>query len=402
LTASRRDITCREYRPKDREGLVQLHNACFPPVSTDYWREWDRNDVTAAIAVVADEVVGCVPFHLRAFTVRPDVHVTAAFEYSVCVREDLRSHGVGSALMECAAQFLKGRADVMMVYRGGEASPGYRFYARNQHHDVVLLRPTVWEKPGAAAVPGSVTVHKLDEMLRCESEVLEVFRAAYGAFGGYPQRAPGHYRLMSGNMNWEEVKHDWTFLACRRQGRLLGYALAGLGLSSQRWRVAELAAPTGDETADALLDAVAQLAGDTPVSFHMTRDDPMAAALQRRGAAPLPRSRSSMMIMAKLFDPEALARKVWDSSVELREAEVIAWTPQREACLYRAPAPVNRRITLEMKDDILARMLVGRLDAAAAYQQDLITVTGAGPGDVDAIARALPFCPWVHHDIDYI
>lgn len=396
-------ITCREYRPSDRDSLVQLHNACFPPVSVDYWREWDENDVTAAVALIGDEVVGCVPFHLRQFLVRPGVAVGAAFEYSVCVREELRSKGVGSQLMDCAAKFLRGRADVMMVYRGAETSPGYRFYARNHHHDVAYLRPYVWDSPCAECTDKRVTVHGMEEMFRCEEETLAVFRDAYEAFGGYPSRSPGHYRVMSQNMNWVEVKHEWKYLQCRGNGQLLGYALAGLGATSRRWRVAELAARReAEQTVHTLLDAVARLAGGTPVSFHLTQTDPAAPLLLQRGAKPIERAKSSMMIMARIFDPTALAKRVWAPSAGVPNADVTAWSPLRQAVIYRGPGKPERHITLEMKDAILARLLLSRLDLADAVRQELVTTTGATPDDVDTISRALPFTPWVHHDIDYI
>ena len=136
--------------------------------------------------------------------------------------------GIGSRLMDCAAGFLKGRAHVMMVYRGGELSRGYQYYARNNHYDVVYVRRWEWETPDAKPSE-HVKVHNIDEMYRREAKVIEVFNSCYGKFGGYPLRRPGHYEMMLHNANWEEVKHDWRFLELTSDGKPMGYLLAHAG-----------------------------------------------------------------------------------------------------------------------------------------------------------------------------
>jgi GNAT superfamily N-acetyltransferase len=399
-------LVYREYRVEDRESLVKLHNTAFPPVTVEYWQEWDKQDITASVALMGDEVVGCVPFHIREFVVRPGVTVRAAFEYSVCVREDLRSSGIGSQLMECAAKFLRGRADVMMVYRGGELSRGYRYYARNHHYDVVYIRPCRWQTP-ATKPSRHVGAHDIAEMYRREPEVIEVFNSCHGQFGGYPLRRSGHYRMMpymmSHNANWEEVKHDWRFLELTHNGQLMGYLLAGLGYESKQWRVVEWAARDGDLTiAGTLVDHAATFAQGAPLSFHLAEHDPLRRLMVNRGAMPAERANSSLMIMAKTFDPERLGKMVWDPDAELPETEVRVWSPLRNACIYTGPGETERRIVLEMKEDILTRLLLSRLDLEQACRQELVTAIGATDRELASIAQALPFCAWIHQNIDYI
>jgi hypothetical protein len=305
--------------------------------------------------------------------------------------------------MDCAAGFLKGRADVMAVYRNGERTPAYQFYARNRHHDLVYIRR--WrleeEKPGAST---GVTAHPVDEMFRREREALEVFASCRGSFGGYPARKAGHYKVMSGNMNWTEIRHDWTFLAAERQNRLDGYLLLGRGQTSGEHHVVELATRDGNPALlGELLRHAASLCRGQPLHLWLSDDDPVRQTAGKRGAVPDTRAaEATLMIMAKLFDPETLAQAAWDGKVEIPETEVVAWTPLREARLYRGPGRNARRVLLEMKDDILARLLMSRLDLEQAHRQQLVTAVGATDRDLDSVARALPFCPWVHNQIDFI
>jgi GNAT superfamily N-acetyltransferase len=402
-------IEYREYLPGDCKSLVKLHNTAFPPFTVEYWQEWNKQDVTASVALIDDEVVGCVPFHIRDFVVRPGVVVRAAFEYSVCVREDLRSRGIGSQMMDCAVEFLRGQADVMMVYRGGELSRGYRYYARNHHHDVVYIRLYTWQAPTAKPAR-HVQAHGIDEMYRRESEVMEVFNSCHGKSGGYPLRRPGHYQMMTHNANWEEVKHDWTFLELTDGDELAGYLLLGVRRRGDacvartgQWQVVEWAARNGDLTiAGVLVDHAATLIQDVPLSFRLAEHDPLRGVLVDRGAAPTERANSSLMIMAKMLDTEGLGNLVWNSDIELPGTEVRVWSPLREAYIYTGPGETKRRIVLEMKDDILMRLLLSRLDLEQAYRQEMVTAMGATDEDIACISRALPFCPWIHQHIDYI
>jgi len=395
-------VEYREYRSEDRESFLELHNRIWPPVTLEYWQEWEKEDVTAAIALIGEEVVGCVPLHLRDFTVRPGVTVRAAVEYSVCVREDLRGRGIGSRLMDCASRFLRGRAEAMMVHRGGELSAGYRYYARNHHHDLVYIRH--WTLRGPAAKPSPrVRVHAIAEMYRREAQVMAVFDSCFGRFGGYPRRRTGYYRMISHNPNWEEIRQNWRFLELTGGDELLGYLLVGLEIGSGRWHLAEWATRGGDlALAGEMLDHVGTLTQGLPLSVPLTAHDPLRGEMVRRGATAPPRAESSEMIMARPFDPARLGGAVWDPEVEVPETEVWVWSPLREACIYTGPGAIRRRILLEMKDDILARLLLSRLDLEQACRQELVTTVGATDKDLSRITEALPFCPWVHQGIDYI
>jgi GNAT superfamily N-acetyltransferase len=186
------DIICREYRPEDGPGYLRVHAQAFPPLTLDYWERWTRVPTTASIALLDDEVVGAVPFVFRDLVVRPGVVVRVAWEYSVCVAAQMRDTGIGSKLMTEAKRFLPGRCVAMMVYRNTERSAGYRYYARNGHHDLLYAR--AWRRaPSASGFPEGVRRVQWETFLRDEARYRARYVEAHAIHGGSPVRIPGFY-----------------------------------------------------------------------------------------------------------------------------------------------------------------------------------------------------------------
>ncbi len=398
----------REYRSEDATSFLALHDSVFPPVTGEFWRAWSAGPTTAAVALVDGAVVGTVPFHFRDLCVRPGVTVRVAWEYSVCVRQGLRSSGIGSALMAEAKAFLRGRAAAMMVYRGGERSPGYRYYARNGHYDLAYLRP--WMLDQAPALPyAPVECTGLQEFLAREAEVLAIFAEAYGALGGYPLRHPGYYAAALNTNQYAEVPMQFMAFWQRAEGDpgapLVAYALVGEEQYTPALQLLEIAARGNDPAAALpLLLAFAHQAAQRglPAIAYLPDFSPYAPILRAIGFRQTPRSHDSLMIMGHVHDPEALAQAVWRENKATAHLEVWGWTPERHVLLHRPQGLQRRSILLETKEEALTRLLFGRLDLEAAIDQEIVTAVGADEAAVRAIAHALPFTPWAHHHLDYI
>jgi hypothetical protein len=184
-----------------------------------------------------------------------------------------------------------------------------------------------------------------------------------------------------------------------------GYLVAGRERDATVLHLMEIAARDQDVAVMAQLlagfSALAAETGAQPVA--MTNDAaPVTPALRAAGFQPDARSADPMMIMAHLLDPGALAAAAWRDDAATSQLDVTAWTPEREVVLHRAAGPGARRVTLEMKEDALARLCFCRLDLQAAVAQEIVTTPDATDAEVRAIADALPYTPWVYHYLDQI
>ncbi len=397
------DAEFREYRAEDADAVRDLLNIVFARahMTPAGWAQWTASDWTAPVALVGGEAAGAIPLKRRAYRVAPDAEVVAWVEHRVGVADGLRGQGLGSRMQACAKELLRGRGDVLLVYRGHERSQGYRFYDRNGLHDVSYLR-TVTLEPVAARAEG-VRWLDVEAFLAREPAWHALFADCYARFGGFPARTPGRLRRILTEGIWSNAIR--TRMACavlEDGGEPVGYLVTGQ--RDESWDdpasdVMELAVRGGSaETATRLLDA-ARSRG-RPLRCRVSTAAPIAEAVRRLGAELPPRERASM-VMAHVLDVEATGAKVWRHVPELRGVEVRVWTPLREGILHRAHAP-ERTLTVELKEHMLSRLLLRRLDVALAVAEERITLCGARPGDVDALARALPPCPWVYHHIDYL
>jgi len=389
----------------DVAGYFRIHDTVWPKVSMEFWREWtEKEEVTMALALMDGEVVGAVPFHIRDFHVRPGVTIQAAFEFSVIVRKDLQGQGIGSKLMTVAKRFLKGRADAMMVYRGGELTPGYNFYFKNEHYDVCYPRPRILREPRDVA-EREVRISEIEELYNRENEVLKVFKSAFYKFGGYPERNIGYWRRALRSIIYQELPQTFKFLYIEDKGSLVGYAIIGKSRGKPLVSILELATLNGrKDLAARLIVSISRFAARNRCTLRIYSPDFSLYddVLKKAGFIGLPRWESSKIIMAHIVDPESLAKKVWRENENLKNVKVSAWSPRKQVVLHQAETHVPRKeIILEMKDDILTRLLLSRVDLVSAVKQELVTVVKGDMNDVREVAYSLPYTPWEYHEIDY-
>jgi len=121
-----------------------------------------------------------------------------AFEHGVGVKEEYRSQGIGTAMIQAAREFMADRCDLLMVYRGAERSPGYRFYIKSGHQDLLYTRPVKWEPP--ADLSSQAERIDAETLYEHEDEILPIYNHAYASCGGHPPRQPGYWRQALGGM----------------------------------------------------------------------------------------------------------------------------------------------------------------------------------------------------------
>ncbi|MBM4042733.1 MAG: GNAT family N-acetyltransferase [Planctomycetes bacterium] len=394
------DAEFREYDPfRDSEAARVLLNAVFTSaaVSPEGWARWTAQDFTAPVAIVDGQIVGAIPLFRRSYRVAPGAEVTAWVENRVGVAEPLRDQGLGSGMQAAAKQFLQGRGDVLLVYRGAERTKGYRFYEKNGLYDVSYpLAATI--EPANEAAPGTRWVTQ-DEFLAHSALWHDIFTACYGRFGGYPARHPGYLRDIIGTVTWQEaMRQEFSYAVVEDGGRAAGYMV--LGLRKDVFQVMELAVLGGSvELARRLLAAARGRGG--PVRCYATHGCLLAAAVRRLGAKLPPRENGAMMLMVHVLDIASTGRKVWRDVSALRDVEVRVWTPEREGVIHSVAAP-KRALAIELKEHMLARLLMRRLDVARAVAEERVTLCGDEPGDAEALSDALDPCHWVYHPIDYL
>jgi GNAT superfamily N-acetyltransferase len=395
------EIEVREFQPDDIDSLHHLHDAVFPPVPLEEMRRWlQRDDVTAGVAVQGGEVVGEIPLHTRQFVVRPGVSVRVAFEHCVCVDETMRGQGVGTRIQDEIKRFMRERVEALTVYRGGERTPAYNHYEKNGLTDCCYVRSWQQDAPATVAEALGEPISS-DEILQRAEQFAATFRSAYQYAGGYEDRLRGFYATAFTQLEAVELGAKYAALALESAGRLHGHCIIALS-DSGPVKVMELATRERDPAAAArLLRGVCDLAADRQAGVSVVLHDTGAYApvFDALGFVPQPRGE---MIMACPLDWERLASIVWAPQSELSEVRVRVWTPEEEFIAHEPGGEPAREITLEMKHHQVVRWLMCRLDLPSLVAQEIVTIHGARPGDVEALARAIPFARWEYQGIDHI
>lgn len=393
------NLICREYQPDDIHDLLAIRNAIFPPLSVERWRATEP-EMTASMAYLGGEAVGAIPLEQRNFQVAPGAVIRTAFENAVGTREDMRSKGIGTAMIGAARQFLADRCDMLMVYRGGERSNGYNFYVKSGHRDLINLRNATWQ-PQQCDAPGAVL--GLDELYAEEDAVYRTFMATYSGYAGFPPRYAGYWREAMSRMIYDVIPQETLYVRYPATGPLQAYVIAGVRTgryAGDAIMIEEAASATGPQ---AMAQAL-QLLGSEAASRGMRVRDYVSNEHPWRGVYAqlgFEEHLRELMIMGEIIRPHELFRKTCLAPELIGDLRVKAWTPTMD-CVLSEGIAANREITLELKDEYLIRLLTRRLNLQAAVESDLVSVHGATPDAVARLSQAFPYAPWVYLHIDYL
>jgi len=389
---------CREATRDDVDDVLRVRNAIFPPLTPEQYLA--DPTMTCSIAYLHGEPVGAIPLSVRDFRLAPNVVVRAAFENAVGTREDMRSRGIGTAMIDAAREFLADRCDELMVYRGAERTDGYRFYVKSGHRDLIYLRPMVLRTPQRREV--DVAVQGIPEMRACQSEMLECFNATYGHCGGFPERHSRYWEQQVKSQIYTVLPQETFLIRYPASGALKAYVLAGRSLREDRRgqvNIMEAAGATATDIEQALLglEDLAAREGVT-IQTRTGADDPLRPTLRTLGFTEGIRT---TMIMAQPIHPHALFGKVCEKTALLADLKIDFWAPFADGTLFEGPS-AKEEITLEGKDEVIYRLLNLRLDVRAAFRTEWLTVRNGTDEIVERLADALPYTPWVYHHLDYV
>ena len=162
-------------------------------------------------------------------------------------------------------------------------------------------------------------------------------------------------------------------------------------------QILELATLNNDYAAGlALLKAASTLAARQGCKLTMQGNNhPLEPLFRALGAQPVDREHMSM-IMGQLLNPEEFGT-VLQGRPLLENIEIKVWTPRRDFVLKPAQNIAATSITLGMKEDTLACLLLHRLDFKAAIEDERITISEANDTIVGEIAEAFARHDWVYH-----
>ncbi len=392
-------LVCREYRRGDTADVLEVRNPIFGPLSEEQWDRYCPR-MTAGMAYLDGEVVGAIPLDQRDFLLAPQVSVPVAFEHAVGVNEEYRSRGIGSAIIEAAREFMADRCDLLMVYRGGERSAGYRFYHKSGHRDLLYLAQVRWDPPSGL----SSDAERADvEMLHNrQDEILSVYHSTYGPYGGHAPRRPGYWReALSGQIFIAEPA-EILFYHYPGDGEITAYGIFEIREhdSEGKIEVLEIASRTGIGGAREVLQAAAVEAyrRNTAVIGRVSAHHPYRHLYRQLGFIEQCRD---LIIMGQVINPQRLFGRVCRFPQLLADLKVNVWTPTKDYVLFEGPN-AKKEITLEAKDIIIERLLTRRLDVMSAFRHDLLTIRNGDEGIAGRLTEALPFSSWCHHDLDWI
>lgn len=385
-------LDVREYEERDEAECLALRNEVFPPISLDDW----RRGTTAAVARSEGRVVGVIPFMVRPFQLRTGLQVRAAFANSVAVADGLRGRGVGGAMMDAAATFLRERAETMLVYTSDESSGRpYRFYRANGHADLAF--PVRYQLSGGAGnAGGKSTVQQVapDELADFEPELLGVFRRTWGTHGGFVTRTSGYYsRALSSHIFVELPLEELLLVRTSTGDELGGYAIAGIRertVQVLEWAWASPAAGT------AVIGGLRQLAEQRSAAVVTWSCRPPFEPFAEKEPSWTREPRDDVLAGRCIRPDEVWALAAGELRSQLR---LCVWTPEGSV---EVGSPESPTLCLEMKRHQLDQLLLCRRSLEEDVRLQRVTVAAGTWEQVAAVSRALRPAPWECHQLDYI
>jgi GNAT superfamily N-acetyltransferase len=387
-------FTFREMNPSETEAVLRMRNETFTPLTRE---KFDAMGCTSAIAKKGKDLWGAIPLQFREFTLRPGVSIPVIFENAVGVTEKARGMGLGTNMIEAAAEFLQDRVDAMFVYRGGERSAGYRFYRKTHHGDLYYVFTLMKHKP--TGEDNNVEVLPWDEIPGYAGKLLPLYRQTQRGFGGHWVRDKGYYEKIVASHVHE--CGGGRLLLDRKGDKIAGYAVINTRMPNgdKTCCIYDLAA-SASASSRRLLSKIEYLAHKDKTGVHLlaNHEHPLYAPLLKNGYVA---QNETPYIMARIIRPDRIFQKLAKGSALLDELELLAVTPHRDIVINRPKKP-QAKATLYLKESQFSRLMTCRLDFTAALKTNQIRLDPLDKKYENGLAKAFEFAPWAYWAMDYI
>jgi len=393
------ELEIREARQEEIDDCLRFRNTIFTPVSRE---QYEAMGNTAAVGRRGGEIWGFIPLQFRDLLISPGMTVPVVFENAVGVHESARGTGIGSAMIECAAGFIRDRVDALCVYRGGERTNGYRFYRRTHHGDLYYEQWLSWELSAAGtgkAGSGSDAVMSAPaaEAMRHEADLLRIFDLCYAGYGGSWKRRPGFFRTALASHVYGNG--DWRLFTTRTGNVLEGYAIVNpLCPRHDCPNIYDLAVGSDGALASLLAGIAAEYRAAYPrVGTAFPPEHPLYRRLLASGFT---FAGDNTYAMARILNADRIFARRAAGSTLLEDLALTAVTPLRDVAI-NSPASPQHRATLFLKESLLSRLMLARLDLTQALRMNLVRMSPLPPEVESALAAIFTFTPWVCSGIDY-
>lgn len=386
-------LIVREVRPREIDDMLKLRNSIFGHISRTCW---DAMGCTAVVAKRGKGFCGAIPLRHSNFAINPHVSVPVAFENAVGVAQGARGKGVGTAMLDCAADFMRDRVDALYVYRGEERTPGYRFYRKTGHGDLYYHTTLTLNEPKGR--DNNVEVLDVADAVALEKALLALYKSCWGGFGGYWKRSRGYFDKLLATCTGQP--RQWKLLLQRTRAAITGYAIVD---TECPWYpghcIYDFAAAT-PATREAILARIEWLANRAgrPVSMPTNCEHPMFHPLLKRRYVP---NGNTPYIMGRILRPDRIFARLARSSPLLEALRLDAVTPHRNVAINH-PARPKHVATLYLKESQLTRLLSCRLDLAGALATNLIRMSPVPARVTAMLSRVLRFWKWVSFSVDLV